>query len=128
MTQEGRRVAWFIAVGTGAAAVHFCTAVAAVRVLGLAPPLANVVGWFVAFSFSFLGHWRTTFAGAGAPLGRSALRFLVVSALAFSANQAAYLLLLRFSPLRYDVALALVLAGVAAMTYLFSRRWAFAPR
>ena len=122
-----RRVGWFLAVGSAAAAVHLATVVALVRWGSWSPAVANVVGWLTAFACSFFGHHLTTFSDAGAPLGRAARRFFAVSALGFAANQAAYVLLLRLSGLRYDLALALVLVGIAVMTYFLGRRWAFRP-
>jgi putative flippase GtrA len=122
-----RRFGWFIAVGTLAAAVHLGTVVALVRWAGWSPPVANVAGWLVAFACSFVGHYHTTFSDAAAPVGRAARRFFAVSALGFGANQFAYVALLKFSFLRYDIALALVLVGVAVMTYVLGRRWAFRP-
>ena len=122
-----RRVGWFIAVGSAAAAVHLATVVVLVRWGGWSPPAANVLGWLVAFVCSFFGHHLTTFSDAQAPIARAARRFFAVSALGFAANQAAYVLLLRLSGLRYDLALALVLVGIAILTYLLGRRWAFRP-
>ena len=122
-----RRVGWFIAVGTAAATVHLATVVVLVRWGGWSPPVANVLGWLVAFGCSFFGHHLTTFSDAQAPMARAARRFFAVSALGFVANQAAYVLLLRLSGLRYDLALALVLVGIAILTYLLGRRWAFRP-
>ena len=122
-----RRIGWFIAVGTAPPPVHLATVVALVRWGGWSPPIANVVGWLVAFGCSFFGHHFTTFSDANAPMGRAARRFFAVSAFGFAANQAAYVLLLRLSGLRYDLALALVLVGVAVVTYLLGRRWAFRP-
>lgn len=122
-----RRIGWFVAVGSAAAAVHLASVVALVRWGGLTPAVANVFGWLLAFVCSFLGHHYTTFRDAKAPMARAARRFFAVSALGFAANQSAYVLLLRFSGLRYDLALALVLVGIAVMTYLLGRRWAFQP-
>ena len=122
-----RRIGWFIAVGSLAAAVHLATVVSLVRWGGWSPAVANVAGWLVAFLCSFFGHQLTTFSDAQAPMGRAARRFFAISALGFAVNQGAYLLLLRLPGLRYDVALALVLVGIAVMTYLLSRRWAFRP-
>ena len=122
-----RRIGWFIAVGSTAAAVHLATVVALVRWGGWSPAVANVAGWLVAFGCSFFGHHFTTFSDAQAPIVRAARRFFAVSALGFVANQAAYVLLLRLTWLRYDVALALVLVGIAVLTYLLGRRWAFRP-
>lgn len=122
-----RRVSWFIAVGSAAAAIHLATVIALVRWGDWSPAVANVAGWLTAFTCSFFGHHLTTFSDAGAPMGRAARRFFAVSALAFVANQVAYVLLLRLSGLRYDLALALVLVGIAVMTYFLGRRWAFRP-
>jgi putative flippase GtrA len=122
-----RRIGWFIAVGCAAAAVHLGTVVALVRWGGWSPAVANVLGWLTAFVCSFFGHHFTTFSDAQAPMGRAARRFFAVSALGFAANQTAYVLLLRLSGMRYDVALALVLVAIAVMTYLLGRRWAFRP-
>lgn len=122
-----RRLSWFVVVGSAAAGVHFLVVVALVRWAGWQPPVANVAGWLLAFVCSFAGHYHTTFREARAPVVRAARRFFAVSALGFAVNQLAYVLLLRLSPLRYDLALALVLVGVAAMTYLLGRRWAFEP-
>jgi putative flippase GtrA len=120
-----RRLAWFILVGTSAAGVHWGVVFGLVSHSGWHPLVANVFGWLVAFSVSFAGHHRLTFRDHAAPVGASLRRFFLVSAAGFAANQAAYAALLRWSPLRYDVALALVLVGVAAATYLLSRHWAF---
>ena len=119
------RLAWFIAVGCTAAAVHFGVVVALVEALGLPPLLANVAGWLVAFVVSFCGQWLLTFRGSGAPWRQALRRFFLISLGGFSANEAAYALLLNFSALPYDLLLALVLVAVAVMTYLLSSRWAF---
>jgi hypothetical protein len=43
-------------------------------------------------------------------------------------NQAAYAMALRLSSQNYALLLAAVLVGVAVLTYVFSRWWAFAGR
>lgn len=120
-----RRLGAFVIVGTTAAAVHFAVVWAAVDGGGLAPLVANVVGWACAFGVSFAGHHRWTFAAQRAPLGRSMRRFVLISAIGFAVNEAAYALLLQTSGLGYRAALALVLVGVAAFTYVLGRHWAF---
>ena len=121
-----RQPALFVGVGTAAAAVHWAVAVAAVEHAGLAPAWANVCGWMVALCVSFAGHWRLTFADRPVHPWRAARRFVVLSAGAFAINALAYGLLLRWHVARYDVALALVLLGVAILSYLANRHWAFA--
>lgn len=112
-------------MGSVAALVHWGVVVALVAWSGWHPAWANVLGWFVAFHVSFLGHHRLTFHGHGASTLRAAARFLGISATAFVLNEGAYVLLLRWTSLRYELALAVVLAGVAVMTYAWSRHWAF---
>jgi putative flippase GtrA len=124
---ERRNVAWFVAVGCAAAAVHWLVVVALVSQWQWRPLVANVVGWLVAFGVSFAGHFRLTFRGHVAPPGVSAARFFAVSAAGFAVNECAYALLLRGRAQHYGALLALVLATVAVFTYLLARHWAF-PR
>ena len=120
-----RRVAWFLTVGTAAAAVHWAVVTALVSAWGWHPLTANVLGWLVALNVSFLGHHRMTFQGHGVPWWRAAPRFAAISALGFAINEAAYAAMLRWSGQSYQLALAIVLVAVAALTYLLSSRWAF---
>ncbi|MBS0445666.1 MAG: GtrA family protein [Proteobacteria bacterium] len=125
MKSLGASAIWFIVVGCLAAAVHFGVVVALVHGLDLAPLVANVAGWLVAFVVSFSGHFHLTFRALRAPLLRSAWRFFMVSALGFLANEAAYAVLLRWTGLNYALTLAIVLIAVAVSTWLLSRHWAF---
>ncbi|MBC2769656.1 GtrA family protein [Pusillimonas minor] len=119
------QVAWFVLVGCAAAATHWLVVVAAVSLLGLAPLLANVAGWLVAFCVSFAGHYTLTFRHQGAPLGQALRRFFAVSAAGFGINEVAYALLLHATPIRYDVLLALILIAIAVLTFVAGRFWAF---
>jgi putative flippase GtrA len=118
---------WFGAVGASAAAVHFGVVVLAVNHLELAPLLANVLGFVLAFCVSFVGHHRLSFAAQQAS-GRQALpRFALVALLGFGSNELMYAVLLELG-VEYRLALFLVLLAVAAMTWLLSRHWAFKRR
>jgi putative flippase GtrA len=119
------RLAFFVVVGTAAAAVHFSVVVLLVSAFGWQPLVANVAGWLLAFVVSFAGHRLLTFRSRAAPPLRAMGRFFAVSAIGFGANELAYAAMLRLSALRYDVLLAIVLLLVAVMTYLLSSRWAF---
>lgn len=119
------RIGRFVVVGTAAAAVHFGVVVALVSALGWPPLLANPCGWLVAFAVSYSGHRWLTFADHAAPVGRSALRFFVVSAAGFAVNEIAYATLLQAGGVEYRLALGCVLVGVAAATFIASRHWAF---
>jgi putative flippase GtrA len=120
------RIAWFVAVGCAAAAVHLGSVVVLVSGLHWPPLVANVAGWLVAFCVSFAGHWHLTFPQSGAPLLRAARRFMMISATGFAINEAMYAVLLHFTGTAlYAVVLFFVLLAVAVMTYLLSSRWAF---
>ena len=114
-----------MAVGSGAALLHWGVVVALVELAACTPLLANPVGWLVALVGSYLGHHRLSFRGHGAPLLRSVMRFMTVSATGFLINTLSYALLLRFSAARYEVLLGLVLVGVAFATWWLSRHWVF---
>lgn len=125
LTPARRRLAWFVATGCAAAVVHFGVVVLLVSRTGWPPLQANVAGWCLALAVSFTGHLRFSFADQAAPPVRAARRFFAVSALGFAINESAYALLLHGSTLSYRAALALVLAGVALLTWVLSRHWAF---
>ena len=110
MSALAKQIAWFIAVGCAAAATHWSVAIASVEGLGLPPLGANAVGWLVAFVVSFYGHYRLTFRHG------------------FALNEATYAWLLHATPLPYDVLLAIILLGLAGLTFLASRLWAFRRR
>jgi putative flippase GtrA len=121
-----RRLAWFVAVGCTAAAVHFGVVVGLVSQAGWPPLQANFFGWLAAVGVSYFGHHRLTFSQARAPAWRAARRFILLSAAGFAINEGSYALLLHGTGIGYRAALALVLVGVALFTYWASRRWAFA--
>lgn len=123
-TQRGR-IAWFLVVGSVAAAVHWGVVVFLVGHLGWSPLVANIVGWLTAFIVSFSGHHWLTFRGHGNPAQASALRFFAVSAGGFAINEAAYAVLMQWGGIRYDAGLFVVLVAVAGATYLLGRQWAF---
>ena len=125
MQKLARQVVWFIVVGCVAAATHWLAVVALVSTLRLDPLVANLAGWLVAFGVSFTGHYQLTFKFQRAPMAVAARRFFVVSAAGFSANQIAYAWLLHATTLRYDYLLALILIGIAGMTFILGRVWAF---
>jgi len=125
MVSRHRRLVVFVLVGCAAAAVHLATVKLLVDGAGVLPLASNIAGWLLAFGVSFFGHHRMTFGDQRSPAGRAMRRFFLLSAVGFSVNELSYATLLTWSPLRYDVALAVVLVGVAAFTYLLSRHWAF---
>ncbi len=119
------QVSRFIGVGVTALIVHWLV-VRLLVPLGLVPLLANVFGFVVAFNVSYFGHRKLTFKAEELSHSRTLPRFATVALGSFAVNEILYALLLTFTPLRYDLALLVVLGVVAVMTYLFSRFWAFA--
>jgi putative flippase GtrA len=124
--RQARTVIRFIAVGTTAAAVHWLVVVALVESMLALPLIANIVGWTAAVGISFAGHHRLTFAGHGATVSGSALRFTLLSASGLAINEASYAVMLRLAPAHYAIGLGAVLVGVAIVTYRLSQTWAFA--
>ena len=87
------------------------------------PLVANLVGWLVAFAVSFIGHYRLTFRHSRIPWTIAIRRFFLVSAAGFLVNESAYAWLLHATAVRYDVLLALILIGLAVLTFVVSRLW-----
>ncbi|MGE8547682.1 GtrA family protein [Alcaligenes sp. Marseille-Q7550] len=120
-----RQIILFILVGTLAAITHWGIVVAVVQTLGAPALLANLFGWLVAFLVSFSGHYWLTFRQQQARLLPALGRFFMVSAAGFAVNEASYAALLKYSGLRYDILLGLILIALAVLTFLAGRLWAF---
>jgi putative flippase GtrA len=113
----------FGVVGVAAMATHWCV-VALLVPLGITPLLANVIGFCIAFNVSFFGHHHWTFTSTDSQKD-TFRRFVGVAVLGFVINESMYSVLLKFTSLDYRIALLIVLASVAGLTYLLSRFWAF---
>ena len=120
-----RQLFWFGVVGVSAMLVHFLTVTVLVP-LGVAPLLANVPAFLIAFQVSYWGHRRLTFRVAGVAHRRALPRFFAVACLGFGVNEALYFVLLRFAAVDYRIGLAVVLVVAAALTFALSKWWAFA--
>jgi len=117
------QLARFGVVGVTAMAVHWLVVTALVP-LGLLPLIANAIGFGVAFNVSYWGHRNWTF-GSDAAHRTTFWRFAAVSSTSFVLNECLYWLLLTYTRLGYQLALAIVLIAVAALTFVLSRYWAF---
>jgi len=126
MKKLSHQIGWFIVVGATAALVHWLVVVALVGASGLAPLIANIIGWLVAFLVSFTGHYQLTFRHQRGSLLRSVKRFFMLSAAGFLVNEASFAVLLYKTDVPYELLLGLVLVGVAFLTFIASRFWAFA--
>ena len=125
MSRLFRQIAWFVATGCAAALTHWAVAVLCVQKLDLAPLIANFVGWLIAFGVSFAGHYHFTFKSQRGPWPEAARRFFGVSALGFAVNELAYAYLLHATSVPYDLLLAMILIGLAILTFILGRFWAF---
>lgn len=117
------QLARFGAVGVAAMAVHWLV-VAALVPIGLAPLIANVIAFAIAFNVSYWGHRTWTF-DSSASHQTTFWRFFAVACASFALNESLYYLLLAYTRLGYQTALAIVLIAVAGLTYVLSRHWAF---
>lgn len=119
------QINFFVAIGCLASLVHWGVAVCCVQTWQADPLAANIVGWVAAFFVSFSGHHRVTFRHAAITWTLAARRFFLVSGAGIAINQVVYAYLLRSTAMAYDILLALTLAGVAMVTFILSRLWAF---
>ena len=126
MKKLSHQLGLFVMVGICASIVHWLVVVALVSQAHWAPLVANVIGWLVAFVVSFTGHYQLTFRSQHAGLGKSLPRFFLISAFGFLINEASYAFALRKTDLPYELLLGVILIGVAILTFIFSRLWAFA--
>lgn len=105
--------------------VHWVVVVLLVSGNHLTPLIANVFGWLVAFGVSFTGHYQLTFRHQRSGVKDAIWRFFLLSAAGFMINEASYAVLLKQTRLPYELLLALILIGVAGLTFVASRFWAF---
>jgi putative flippase GtrA len=59
------RLTRFSMVGAVATVIHVAVAMFVVSSTDMRPTLGSIVGFFAAFTFSYLGHFRFTFAVVG---------------------------------------------------------------
>ncbi|AWB33537.1 GtrA family protein [Orrella marina] len=123
-----RQLFWFVVVGTSSALVHWLVVVALVTHFTMNPLLANVAGWLIAFVVSFTGHYQLTFRHQNTAALSAVRRFFALSASGFLINETSYALLLTYTSINYEWLLAGVLIGVAFLTFVASKLWAFAPQ
>lgn len=120
-----RQYYWFAVIGVAAMATHFLLVSLLLVPLGMAPLLANVLAYLLAFQISYWGHRRKTFEADHLAHSQTLPRFFAVSCLSFLANEALYFALLHYTALDYRIALIVVLIAVAAITFILSKTWAF---
>ena len=121
-----KQVIKFGLVGSTAMLVHWLIVVLLVS-NEVEPLVANIYGFLIAFSVSYVGHNNWTFQSETNNFAckQSFVRFFVVACSSFIINEFYYYLLLSYTTLNYMTALAIVLIGVSIFTFILSRVWAF---
>jgi putative flippase GtrA len=121
-----RQLFWFGVVGVTAMLIHLGSVALILVPLGLAPLIANIIAFILAFQVSYAGHRYFTFRNQETTLSRSRGRFFLVALMSFAVNELLYWALLQYTLLDFRIALALVLVAVATLTFVLARYWAFA--
>ena len=117
----------FALVGLAATAVHALVALAA-RDLGHTGAIASTVsGYVCAVGVSYLGNARFTF-GRPALHGPQFVRFLIISLAGLGANLGITWLLVERLGWPFKAALAVIVVVIPAMSFVFSKIWAFRDR
>lgn len=114
----------FALVGGAAALTHYATAMLCVYVLAQNEYAANVIGFLVAFSVSYLGQSLWTFADKNTPRQHALPRYFLTSLTGFGINTV-FLYMALYINLPYPLALLLAIAGSACFVYIISSTWVF---
>lgn len=113
----------FVAVGSTAALVHLLAF--GLLKSHIAPELANLCAFGVAFVVSFAGHRRLSFQDAQTSLVQSLKRFTLTSLAGFASNQLLFVIFFRGLGWSDWLSLGLALGLAAIQTFVLSRWWAF---
>ncbi len=120
---EGKKISRFAAVGIAATVTHGLVATALLA-LDMNVFLANMNAFVVAVGISFYGHYKWSFASSN-PRARCFVRFVVVAAVAFGANNIFLSLLLESGLMGELPALVSAVVVIPLTTFLLSRFWVF---
>lgn len=119
------QLARFGVVGVSAALVHFSVVVLLVELHWLKPLVANIAAFCLAFQISYWGHRRFTFSGTQQSHAVALPRLLLVSVLAFLANEGLFYILMKEFALPYPLALFLVLSVLPLIVFTANKFWVF---
>lgn len=114
-------------VGVGATLVHLVVAWLAEGMVGLAPLVANAVGFLVAFGVSYLGHFYWTFGQRDGHRGKLP-RFLIVAGTGYALSNLVIVVVMDVFGGSFEAALLGILVAVPTTTFALSRLWAFRDR
>ena len=118
------RLAFYAGIGGTSALVHVLTVLELVSYFGVAPLLANILAFLLAFNVSFIGHKYLTFSQLQDEKQLSLPHFFIVASSAGILNEFIYFLLLNYTHVNYLSALICVLGIVSVYSFFLSRSWA----
>ena len=120
-----RQLKWFVGVGVLAALVHVAAITLYVEVFHLPVLLSNMIAFMTAFGVSYFGHKYGTFAHQNSSHRQAIPRFYMTALLGFVLNNTLFYVLYSILGMPYLQALVIVLGGVAILTFILSKFWAF---
>jgi len=115
----------FGVVGCTAALVNMLVVILLVETIDLAPLLANIFAFLIAFNVSYFGHAYWTFANIHAYHKKSIPKFFLVASTSFILNEGLFFIFLSIFKFYYILALLCVLIIVPLFTFIMSKFWAF---
>lgn len=128
MPMHADRAVWrFLSVGLVNTLIGLSTIYVCMALLGMQDVPSNVTGYMIGLVVSFVLNKHWTFRYHGDAL-ESLLRFLVVFAIAYSANLIVVLCTTRVFGVDRYVAQAAGVLAYTVLSYLGSRHYAFRPR
>jgi len=111
-------------VGVCAAIIHFSMVILLVQNYFIAPMIANVFGFFIAFQLSYWGHRKWTFKDTESLHSIALSKLLLVQMLNLGLNELLFYIFLELH-LPYPVSLIIVLTILPAFTFTISKLWIF---
>ena len=124
LVEEFWRLARFSTVGAVATVVHIGVAMTAVAAAGVSPTVGAVIGFIAAFTASYVGHFRFSFA-VGGRYRDYLLKFAIGSLVSFLLSTMSVWLATAVLGIDYKPALVALAIIVPACNYLMNRFWVF---
>jgi putative flippase GtrA len=118
------RLTRFSMVGAVATIIHVVVAMLVISSTGISPTLGSIVGFFTAFMFSYLGHFRFTFAVVGRHR-HFFLKFAVGSAVSFCLSTTVVWVCTAILKIDYRPTLLGIGLIIPLCSYLINRFWVF---
>lgn len=119
-----QQLVFFSGIGGTAALAHILIVLNCVQYLNIAPLIANIIAFSIAFNISYLGHKYLTFSQLSNEKQLSLPHFFLVASSAGIINELLYFIFLNYTSINYLTALVLDLGLVAIYSFLLSRYWA----